>query len=62
VTCKSSGPTSQMEMEKVPQVHVTRKPLGPKGRMVPQVHVTRKPSGPTGRMEIENGSIGIRDM
>ena len=41
---------------------MTRKPLGPKGRMVPQVHVTRKPSGPTGRMEMEKGAFGAHKL
>ena len=39
----------------IPQVHVTREPSGPTGRMVPQVYVTRKPLGPT--CQIEMGKV-----
>ena len=39
---------------------MTRKPLGPKGRMEKGPQVTCKPSGPTGRMQ--KGSTGTRRM
>ena len=53
------------------RLYVTRKLLGPTGRMQKdqaetfmmncKCQVTRKPLGPTGRMEMENGSTGTHD-
>ena len=49
VTCKPSGPTGQMEMEKGPIGTLTRKPSGPIGRMQ---------KGPIGTRRMDKGPSG----